>query len=57
VLRRPPLRPNHLAALDGRASAEARLRAQLGRLPLHVTNPKLQRCGFYFASLTGNLCT
>jgi len=32
--------PTHVASLVGRASAEARLRTQLGGVPLHVTNPK-----------------
>jgi len=35
--------PTPFASLGGRASAEARLRTQLGRLPLHVTNPKPAR--------------
>jgi len=51
VLRRPPLRPNPLASLVGRASAEARLRTQLGCLPLHVTSPKLLESRGHVASL------
>ena len=43
--------PTHVASLVGRASAEARLRTQLGCFPLHVTNPKSHLRGGHVASL------
>ena len=45
--------PTHFASLVGRASAEARLRTQLGCVPLHVTNPKPRLRGSHVASLVG----
>ena len=43
--------PTHFASLVGRASAEARLRTQLGCVPLHVTNTKPRLRGSHVAPL------